>query len=288
MNFSINSSLHYHANGSSTAICSICCQKTSGQRILSESLTVNREVNRQNLSVGLEANRFVKIDVADAGNCSIQYQACISPSPTLIDKRQLASQAAVSLTELTLPYLSPSRYAPADRMRAVAHDLFGNINTSIEQVLAIEDWLYEHICYQVGSSIEQSWSLDTFETRTGVCRDFAHLGIALCRGLNIPARYVTVYAYQLNPQDFHAVFEAFVGGSWIVIDGTRLAPLNGMIRIATGRDAADTALGCLFGPIQGQGVEVNVQLDPSDSQTPTFSPINRESLRNEGKVLQLS
>lgn len=170
-------------------------------------------------------------------------------------------------------------------MRAIANDLFGGIAGYLDQALAIEDWLHQHIAYAPGSSGEQSSALDTYETRSGVCRDFAHLGIALCRALSIPARYVTVYAFQLQPQDFHAVFEVFVDGNWYLIDGTRIAPLNGMIRIAQGHDAADAAVATLFGSIAGTGIEVNALIGMDETET--FQPLTRTDLREAGNALCL-
>ena len=113
--------------------------------------------------------------------------------------------------------------------------------------MAITDWIHENVEYLRGSTDSMTSAYDTVTQRTGVCRDFSHLGIALCRALNIPARYFSGYAYQLEPPDFHACFECFIGGSWVVFDATRLAHLNGLVRIGTGRDAADAAVASIFG-----------------------------------------
>ncbi len=95
----------------------------------------------------------------------------------------------------------------------------------------------------------------------GVCRDFAHLGIALCRALTkAPARYFTGYAYHLKPADFHACFEAYLGGEWVLFDATHLVPLNGLIKIATGRDAADTAIANIFGDVLFTKMQVTCEL----------------------------
>ena len=134
------------------------------------------------------------------------------------------------------------------------------MNTVYEKVLAINDWIYSNIEYVLGSTNAQTSAMDTLIERVGVCRDFAHLGIALCRALSIPARYFTGYAYQLSPQDFHACFEAYIDGNWIVFDATRLAPLNGLVKIANGRDAADSAVASIFGAAQGNNVTVNCEV----------------------------
>jgi transglutaminase-like putative cysteine protease len=285
MKFSVSSSLYYHINEPATLICSTSCHGTEGQEIIDESLTTSREVTRTNLTVGLEANRLVKLEVPTAGHLSVDYQATVNTTLQLVDAARIKPKISCAFEAVTLPYLNPSRYAPADRMRAIANDLFGGIRSPLAQVLAVEDWLFGNISYQIGTSNEQSWSLDTFESRVGVCRDFAHLGIAFCRALNIPARYVMVYAYYLIPQDFHAVFEVYLDGGWYVIDGTRKAPLNGMIRIATGHDAGETAVACLFGDVRGQGIYVSTQLAVDEEEL--FVPITRESLRGKGQMLVL-
>lgn len=286
MKFSICSSLYYTVSGQSTVLCSLSCSERPGQKLINEQLTVSRPVKRSDLSVGLDGNRFTKLDIDEPGDLHVQYSTLIKTSPDTVPVKDLKDESVRSLDAVALPYLFPSRYAPADRMRAVSMDLFGNIQGKFNVAMAIEDWLYEHISYQAGSSGEQSWALDTLEAREGVCRDFAHLGIAFCRALTIPARYCTVYSYQLQPQDFHAVFEVYIAGNWYVIDGTRKAPLNGMIRIGTGRDASDAAVATLFGGVSGQGIAVDVQV--AEEEENEFVPVTRESLREEDKAFFLS
>ncbi len=106
---------------------------------------------------------------------------------------------------------------------------------------AIASWVFERLAYEPGSSGPLDTAVDTLVANAGVCRDFAHVTIALCRALGVPARLVAVYAPGLSPMDFHAVVEVRVGHEWEVLDPTRLAPRTSLVRIATGRDAADTA-----------------------------------------------
>jgi len=114
--------------------------------------------------------------------------------------------------------------------------------------------------YLGGLTNAQTSAFDTVTEQAGVCRDFAHLGIALCRALTIPARYFTGYAYSLKPADFHACFEAYIGHKWVLFDATRKAPLNGLVKIASGRDAADTALANIFGDILLYSMQVSCEL----------------------------
>jgi transglutaminase-like putative cysteine protease len=130
-------------------------------------------------------------------------------------------------------------------------------------VTAITNWIHDNVQYLSGSTNSTTSAYDTVAERAGVCRDFAHLGIALCRALNVPARYFTGYAYQLNPPDFHACFEAYIGGCWLIFDPTRLVPLNGLVRIANGRDAADASVATIFGPVTSNAVQVSCE--PADA-----------------------
>ena len=285
MQFSVQSSLFYQVHGPSTLLCSLCCIRTAGQHVSEEKLTITREVERHDMSVGFSQNRFTKLEVEEPGELAVHYSALARTTVRTVPIDQIESGGVESLDPEVIPYLFPSRYAPADRMRAVADDLFGNIEGQFAKAQAIEDWLNKHIQYSSGSSNEQSWALDTFELRSGVCRDFAHLGIAFCRALTIPARYVTVYAHELQWQDFHAVFEVYIDGTWFLFDGTRLAPLNGMIRIAVGRDASDAAVATLYGNVAGQGINVSVGIAENESEA--FQPLTREDLNREGKALFL-
>jgi len=150
-------------------------------------------------------------------------------------------------------YLRPSRYAESDRLLPLARRQFAGLS-KMDQVNAVAAYAHEHLSYVPGSSRFTDGAVETLLQGAGVCRDYAHLTIALLRGLDIPARLVAVYAPGLSPMDFHAVTEAWIDGLWYVVDGTRLAPRSALMRISTGRDAADTAFlssygaGILMGP----------------------------------------
>lgn len=285
MRFYVKSSLQYQVSGPSTLLCSLRCLKTPGQSIFEEYLTLQGEAFRTDLSVGLEENRFTKLETSEVGELTVEYEAIAKTTVGIKPKREIQTAGVQTLDAVVIPYLFPSRYAPSDRMRGLAWDLFGDIQGHLNQALAIEDWLHEHISYVPGASDEQSGALETFLTRSGVCRDFAHLGIAFCRALTIPARYVTVYAYQLEPQDFHAVFEVFVDGRWYLIDGTRIAPLNGFVRIAFGRDACDAAVATLFGNISGTGMSVHCQISYDADEK--FTPLTRAGLEANAEAIYM-
>ena len=138
--------------------------------------------------------------------------------------------------------LRPSRYCPSDRMAGFAGTMFGGLPDATSTVRAIREWVHDHLSYEAGSSGPSTDAADTLLDGRGVCRDYAHLVTTLCRALNVPARVAAVYAPGLSPMDFHLVAETALDGRWRVWDATGLAPRQSLIRIATGRDAADTAL----------------------------------------------
>ena len=151
------------------------------------------------------------------------------------------------LPDYALQFLLPSRYCQSDMLGMLANEIVEGCSPGYQQVEAIRSWIHTHIEYHYDTSNASTSALETVQTRTGVCRDFVHLGIALCRSLTIPARIVAGYLYQLEPMDLHAWFEAYVGDRWYTFDATQIEPRGNRITIAYGRDAADVALATQFG-----------------------------------------
>lgn len=165
-----------------------------------------------------------------AGALEIDYRATVvgHAAPTPIDP----------LDEIT--YLRPSRYVQSDALQPFARETFPGL-AGEDLVREVGAWVHGRLRYDAAATSPTGGAAETLASGAGVCRDFAHLTAALLRALDVPARLVSVYAPELTPPDFHAVVEALVGGRWVVVDATRLAPRTGMVRIATGRDATDTA-----------------------------------------------
>jgi len=179
---------------------------------------------------GVHGNRIHKL-TAPVGNLTVDYAA------TIVGQ---TDPAPVTEYDLSM-YLRPSRYAEADKFHGFAATEFGNYIDSATLLEKVFSWVSTRLSYVPGSSGPIDGAVDTLLAGAGVCRDFAHLVVALLRAVNVPARVVSVYAPGLHPMDFHAVAEAFVEGQWRVVDGTLLAPRQTLVRIATGRDAADIA-----------------------------------------------
>jgi transglutaminase-like putative cysteine protease len=144
-------------------------------------------------------------------------------------------------------HLRPSRYCPSDQLEGYATTEFDRTAPRARLVADVAAWVGRRLVYTAGSSRPVDTAVDTLLLGQGVCRDYAHLTITLLRALEVPARLVAVYAPGLSPMDFHAVVEADVDGVWKTVDATRLAPTSSLVRICSGRDAADTAFLTLFG-----------------------------------------
>jgi transglutaminase-like putative cysteine protease len=188
------------------------------------------------------------------GAVTIDYDATVSRAAAGVGDPPAApgtpgsTGGLVSLAD-QLQDLRPSRYCPSDRLGGWAHREFdpeGVVDTDdpaqqAHLAQAVTSWVFERTDYVLGSSDGSDSAVETLLSSQGVCRDFAHLVITICRALDLPARLVAVYAPGLSPMDFHAVAEVCIGGRWFVYDATALAPRPALVRIATGRDAADTA-----------------------------------------------
>jgi transglutaminase-like putative cysteine protease len=201
--------------------------------------------------------------VAPPGRFRITTDAVVNDSGVADEVASHAQQHAVqALPEDTLVFLLGSRYCETDRLSETAWQLFGKSPTGWSRVQAVCDFVHRHITfgYQHASATRTAW--EVFQGGKGVCRDFAHLAIALCRCLNIPARYCTGYLGDIGvppphgPMDFAGWFEAFLDGRWLVFDPRNNVPRIGRVLIARGRDAADVAIATTFGPNALEGFRV--------------------------------
>ena len=163
-----------------------------------------------------------------------------------------------------LTYLLPTRYCESDRFIDLGQQIVAGVTPGYDQVAAIVAWIRDNIRFNPDSVHFQLSAVEVNQQREGVCRELAHLGIALCRGLCIPARMVVGYLHGLQPMDFHAWFEAYVGGRWYTFDPTQVNANGGRVTVAYGRDAADVAIFNQFGPAL-YPQEMTVSVDVLDS-----------------------
>ena len=256
MDFSVGCTLEYEAAAETTLILNIEAQQAGGQRVVSERFDGPPGESHEVPETG---NRYRRV-VLPPGGHSFHYQALVETMPLMVDDPGLVLEVPVAALPFdVLPHLYPSRYCQSDQLARFAWRQFGSIANGHEKVQAICNWIFENVDYLEGSSNSSTSAYDSFTLRAGVCRDFAHLGITFARALGIPARFVSAYAVELVPQDFHAVFEAYLGGRWYLFDATRLCPVDGIVRIGVGSDAADTAFATYFGQLGGPPKEVRVE-----------------------------
>lgn len=273
MNFHITCELDYTLSGPANFLFALKCIETADQQIRSDALFTEPPLPIEEFNLAGGMNRFSRINTSGDGPLKVTYQAEVNTAVRIVPADSIQAGGPADYPAEAIPFLFPSRYCQSDRIREQAQELFGHLTSPYAIATAVGDWIHDNVSYVSGSSGETSSAMDTINQKQGVCRDFAHLGIAFCRALNLPARYATCYAYQLEPPDFHACFEVYIGGWWWVFDATRLAPLNGLVRIATGRDAADAAVCTIFGsPV------LNVSSVTCNCTDPNFTPVTRDSL----------
>ena len=260
MKFDVLTEMEYKGRSAGTVILNIHALRTPHQTVISESFVIEPYTKVEELIPLLSENRLMRFEIPAGATVKITYKATVDNMSQVKEYRQLEEILIAQMDVNVLPYLYPSRYCQSDKLYRLANNLFGHIVNPFEKVSALTGWIYKNVQYLSGSTNSQTSAFDTVTEQAGVCRDFAHLGIALCRALTIPARYFTGYAYQLKPADFHACFEAYLGNEWVLFDATKLVPLNGLIKIASGRDAADTAIANIFGDVVFTSMLVSCQL----------------------------
>ena len=186
--------------------------------------------------------------VAPPGQFIVRTSAVVQTERDILVSPGAPFDEIQNLPNSVLTYMLPSRYCESDRFVELAHQIVEDITPGYDQVAAINQWLQNNIAFNPDSPYFQMSAVEVNQAQQGVCRDLAHLGIALCRALCIPTRMVVGYLYGLEPMDLHAWFEAYVGGHWYTFDPTQPGPRGGRIVVAYGHDAADVAVFNQFGP----------------------------------------
>ncbi len=263
-------SLQYDVQSRSDFVFNICAAHTPSQRVLNENFSVHGAVSASSYTEMITANRFNRV-ACEGGLLTVRYRATVEINHVVENIHSINEREIRSLPSDVLPYILPSRFCPSDKMRHVALAMFGNLAPNYERVATICRWVNQHVRFKSGASIATTCAMETFNMRAGVCRDFSHLMITMCRALNIPARYVTGVDFgadpALGPTDFHAYVEVFIGQRWYLFDATGLTPVMGLIRIGTGHDAADASFATMFGSMQCLRPEVAINLlSASDAQ----------------------
>jgi transglutaminase-like putative cysteine protease len=243
----IDCTLDYEIDAASEFVFLIHAAKGMGQTLIYETLQIEPQVPFRTYSDDRSGNRFLRLQ-AHAGPFKVVYKALVD---RLIEPVDLNAQEVPvhDIPDDVLHFLLPTRYCESDILGPDAAQLFGQLPQGHSRVQAICEWVRTNIEYRIGSTNATTTARDVSMQRMGVCRDFAHLAVTFCRALNIPARMVSGYAHFSDPPpDFHAVFEAYLGGRWVMFDPTDMSPLDHVVRLANGRDAKDVAFATIFGP----------------------------------------
>lgn len=261
LQFSIELSYDIDAPGCDF-IFSIHAAQTAHQRVVSESVQLSQPLLQSMYTDPVSQTRYLRLK-AMPGPLTVRYDATVDLDHFQAQPEQIGEVAVADLPGSVLPFLYPSRYCQSDRLLRFAFNEFGHLWHGYSRVQAIRDWVVARVKFRSNSSDVNTSAIDTLVEGTGVCRDFAHLMIALCRALNIPARFATGIDYGadpiLGPTDFHAYVEVFLGNRWYIFDASGVAIPMGFVRFGTGRDAADSAFATLFGGVRGGAPSIRIQ-----------------------------
>jgi len=240
------------------------CQRVTWERLRTEPVLATHEE-----LYGSPPSRHLRLS-APPGKLHIRYDAIVDVVHHFALPSDVEEVPVARLPAEVLPYVYPSRYCQSDRMMAFAREQFGNVPQGYARVEAIRAWVQNYLTFTPGASHAGTCALETFECRNGVCRDYAHLMITLCRALNIPARLATGIDYgadpALGPPDFHCYVETYLGGRWYLFDPSGISPRMGLIRIGTGRDAADVAFATIFGTVQGSMPRIAIRAEHDERE----------------------
>lgn len=244
MELDVNVHLKYQLSGPTDLLLQIEIADLADQKLQSSTLDTSDvdHIARVTAEEGLGERIWIRTD----GEFRCDYTARVIVDRPVLDISALRAVPPHLLPGDTVRYLMPSRYCPSDEFQSFVAAEFGDRQGGA-RIAAMRDWINKAFSYVPGSSNAQTTALDTFVQRQGVCRDYAHVMIALARASTIPARFASVYAPGVTPPDFHAVAEVYLDGTWHLVDPTGMAPADTIARIGVGPDAAGVALLTAFG-----------------------------------------
>lgn len=225
---------------------------TPCQVVSSEQLTLSQNVATRIYTDPTTGNRYMALR-AEPGELKVSYAATVDLTHHFAEPSLLSEVPIRCLPPEVMSYIYPSRYCQSDRFLKLANHEFGKLWQGYSRVQTIREWVEKHLTFMSNTSDSTTSAIDTLINKVGVCRDFAHLMIALCRAVNIPARFVTGTDYGSDPAmgapDFQAYVEVYLGDRWYMFDPTGTVIPMGLMRFGTGRDAADVAFATIFGGV---------------------------------------
>lgn len=251
---------------------------TPQQTVVWEELQVSQPVPLIMHTDAATRTRTLRL-TGNPGPLSLRYRATLDIAHHVEQPDNVFETPVAQLPPEALAYIYPSRYCQSDCVTAMASNLFGHLPQGYRRVQAIQHWVQSQVTFESGTSNSMTSALDTMNDHKGVCRDFAHLMITLCRALNIPARFTTAIDFgadpALGPTDFHAYVEVYVGHRWYIFDPSGTAIPMGFMRIGTGRDAADASFATIFGNVATHAPRIDVSAQTS-ARHGWLMPVHRE------------
>jgi len=239
--------------GAADFVFNIHAAHTPSQRVSTESLMLSQSIPQRMYTDPANGNRYLQVH-GEPGVLKLTYRATVDLVHHFEDPASIGEVAVRDIPPEIIGYIYPSRYCQSDRLIKLARNEFGGLAQGYARVQAIQAWVRKHVTFTLHSSNTNTSAVDTLIEQVGVCRDFAHLMIALCRALNIPARFATGTDYgadpTLGPSDFQAYVEVYLGYRWYIFDPSGTGIPMGFVRFGTGRDAADVAFATVFGGVR--------------------------------------
>ena len=266
MRYNVGCTLEYTVAKPAVFVFNLAAANTPTQAVEYEEFVTDPEVPVEAFTDPATGTRYHRLSVSGP-KLAVRYHAAVTTRPEVGDPAVIEAPRPATLPLESFSYVLPSRYCQSDQLMRLAYREFGALPRTYERPAQVAEWIHRNVDYLVGTTTPMTSAFDIATSRAGVCRDFAHLGIAFCRALNIPARFVSAYAYDLWPRDFHAVFEARLGDRWYLFDATRQASTGGLVRIGAGRDAADVSFASIFGPTRMTHMSVYSDAGDSESET---------------------
>ena len=270
-------------------IFNIHAAQTAHQTVVSETLGISQALVPNLYTDPVTHTRYLRLK-AFAGPLTVRYDATVDLDHYFAQPEQIAEVTVANLPGEVLPYLYPSRYCQSDRLHRLAVKEFGHLWQGYSRVQAIRNWVQNRVTFRSNSSTGNTTAVDTLVEEVGVCRDFAHLMVALCRAINIPARFATGIDYgadpALGPTDFHAYVEVYLGDRWYIFDASGVAIPMGFVRFGTGRDAADSAFATIFGGVRGAAPVVQIEAIPNAQGVLVLPQHVPQALSTDGQLLR--
>lgn len=260
MKLKVACQLHYDSKENAPLILMLRPQNGFEQRLIEENyiLSPSIPISEYQDVYGNLCQRMI----APLGKLTIKTSSTVEVNEKLETNFEAGFVPIENLPHEAIIYTLPSRYCESDKLYKLAVEVTQHLPMGYAQVEAIRRWVKAHLTYEYGRSSSSTSAYDVSISRHGVCRDFTHLCLALCRAINIPARMVVGYFHELKPMDLHAWFEAFVGDRWYAFDATQNIPKGGRVVIAHGRDANDVAFASQFGEMELINMGVSVEEIP--------------------------